>query len=305
MEKSMKEHRNQEKAETKPKKKKKHFTLPFYIFGAIGLFLIIYFGYQLFDYKYAGYQYKKDNEKLLDIVGDISKDKLPPDDDEPTLTQKAETDAGTTENTATVVPVKASEWPGNYDTLKETNKDCIGWIKIPDTNIDYPVMFTPNDPEKYLHTSFYGKYQFRGLPFLDANSTLQEDMTDNNIIIYGHNMNDGTGFQNLKFYLDDEWGMKHRYCYLNLEYDEGIYELVGVVLTHIYTANEKKGFEYYNYSGSMEADKFIEYSKNVVNERRYDTGCDPILGDTLVTLSMCYRVHHPDGRLIVVFRKIN
>ena len=301
MEKSMKEHRNQEKAETKPKKKKKHFTLPFYIFGAIGLFLIIYFGYQLFDYKYAGYQYKKDNEKLLDIVGDISKDKLPPDDDEPTLTQKAETDAGTTENTATVVPVKASEWPGNYDTLKETNKDCIGWIKIPDTNIDYPVMFTPNDPEKYLHTSFYGKYQFRGLPFLDANSTLQDDMTDNNIIIYGHNMRHEQMFGLLHRYQDRDFWENHRLIDYDTPYQHRVYEVFSVMIMSV----EDRHFRFQTFTDFGSPSQSHFYISESIERSLFDTGIVPDDDSSLLTLVTCeYTIPNGNGRLVIVARDV-
>ena len=77
--------------------------------------------------------------------------------------------------------------------LKEKNPDCIGWVRVPGTDIDYPIMWTPNDPEHYLHLDFYGSCSDYGVPFLDHRCDLDRD----NIILYGHNMFDGTMFTDL------------------------------------------------------------------------------------------------------------
>ena len=77
--------------------------------------------------------------------------------------------------------------------LKKKNTDCIGWVRVPGTDIDYPIMWTPNDPEHYLHLDFYGSCSDYGVPFLDHRCDLDRD----NIILYGHNMFDGTMFTDL------------------------------------------------------------------------------------------------------------
>ena len=64
------------------------------------------------------------------------------------------------------------------------NSDCIGWLCIPDTQLSYPVMHTPDNPQKYLRRSFYGEYSQSGVPFLDWRCGLQSD----HLIVYGHNM---------------------------------------------------------------------------------------------------------------------
>ena len=56
-----------------------------------------------------------------------------------------------------------------YAPLYEQNHDLFGWLRIDGTVIDYPVMHTPTDPEKYLHTNFKREYSFGGIPFIDAN----------------------------------------------------------------------------------------------------------------------------------------
>ena len=94
----------------------------------------------------------------------------------------------------------------NIQALIEENADCVGWLSIDGTNISYPVMHTPSDPQKYLRRNFYGKYSQSGVPFLDGRCDLQST----NLIIYGHNMKNGTMFSDLKRYVDREFLNAHR-----------------------------------------------------------------------------------------------
>lgn len=94
----------------------------------------------------------------------------------------------------------------NIPALIAANTDCIGWLSIDGTNISYPVMHTPHDPQKYLRRNFYGKYSQSGVPFLDGRCDLQST----NLIIYGHNMKNGTMFSDLKRYVDRDFLNAHR-----------------------------------------------------------------------------------------------
>ena len=94
----------------------------------------------------------------------------------------------------------------NIQALISENADCIGWLSIDGTNISYPVMHTPNDPQKYLRRSFYGEYSQSGVPFLDGRC----DFQSTNLIIYGHNMKNGTMFSDLKKYVDRDFLNAHR-----------------------------------------------------------------------------------------------
>lgn len=94
----------------------------------------------------------------------------------------------------------------NIPALIAENADCIGWLSVDGTNISYPVMHTPSDPQKYLRRNFYGKYSQSGVPFIDGRCSLQST----NLIIYGHNMKNGTMFSDLKKYLDSEFLNAHR-----------------------------------------------------------------------------------------------
>lgn len=111
--------------------------------------------------------------------------------------------------TAARTEPKQTEQPAaerNIQALIAENADCIGWLSIDGTNISYPVMHTPSDPQKYLHRNFYGKYSQSGVPFLDGRCNLQ----NTNLIIYGHNMRNGTMFSDLKKYVDGEFLNAHR-----------------------------------------------------------------------------------------------
>lgn len=103
-------------------------------------------------------------------------------------------------------PAEQSAAERNIQALIAENADCIGWLSIDGTNISYPVMHTPSDPQKYLRRNFYGKYSQSGVPFLDGRCSLQST----NLIIYGHNMRNGTMFSNLKKYVNREFLNTHR-----------------------------------------------------------------------------------------------
>ena len=102
-------------------------------------------------------------------------------------------------NDETAVPMDDTSEPvRDLSGLFAQNSDCIGWLCIPDTQLNYPVMHTPDNPQKYLRRNFYGEYSQSGVPFLDFRC----DPSGGNLLIYGHNMKNGTMFSDLKKYLD-------------------------------------------------------------------------------------------------------
>lgn len=113
-------------------------------------------------------------------------------------------------------PTEQSTTEHNIPALIAVNGDCIGWLSIDGTNISYPVMHTQSDPQKYLRRNFYGKYSQSGVPFLDGRCDLQST----NLIIYGHNMKNGTMFSDLKKYVDRDFLNAHRT--VKFETEDGI-----------------------------------------------------------------------------------
>ena len=113
----------------------------------------------------------------------------------------------------------------NLSRLFEQNADCIGWVCIPGTAVDYPLMHTPEDSEKYLRKDFYGAYSVSGVPFLDGRCS-QESA---NLIIYGHNMNNGTMFGSLKNYTDASYYAEHPTIELETAAGKGLYTIFSVM----------------------------------------------------------------------------
>lgn len=107
----------------------------------------------------------------------------------------------------TTAPEESAEPVAELRDLTELfaqNQDCIGWLCVPGTQIDYPVMFTPEEPQRYLRRSFYGAYSQSGVPFLDFRCN-----ENSNLILYGHNMRNGTMFGNLTGYTDANFAAEH------------------------------------------------------------------------------------------------
>ena len=129
-------------------------------------------------------------------------------------------------------PVDDLDAPPRHDlaALAAENSDCVGWLTIPDTGIDYPVMHTPDDPEHYLRRDFYGESASGGTPFLDGrNAALAEGQ---NLILYGHNMMDGSMFKPLISYLEPSFRETHKEIYLELSEKQYQYEVFAVVETN-------------------------------------------------------------------------
>ena len=122
-----------------------------------------------------------------------------------------------TETETSAEPTEQSVAEHNIQALISENADCIGWLSIDGTNISYPIMHTPSDPQKYLRRNFYGKYSQSGVPFLDGRCDLQST----NLIIYGHNMRNSTMFSDLKKYLNTDFLNSHRT--IRLETADGVF----------------------------------------------------------------------------------
>ena len=122
-----------------------------------------------------------------------------------------------TETETSAEPTEQPVAGHNIQALFAENADCIGWLSIDGTSISYPVMYTPSEPQKYLRRSFYGQYSQSGVPFLDGRCST----VGGNLIIYGHNMKNGTMFSDLKKYLNTDFLNAHRT--VRLETADGVF----------------------------------------------------------------------------------
>lgn len=186
-----------------------------------------------------------------------------------------------------------------YKKLYKKNHDFIGWLTVKDSQIDYPVMQTPQDPEFYLHRNYKKEQDVNGLPFLDAKCDAED--VQGNLMVYGHHMKSGLMFAHLVDYESEEFYKKHKTILFDTLYEERQYEVVSAFYSQIYKEDQDV-FKYYNYPGHLSEKQFQKYVKNVKKLSRYDTGVTPQYGEQLLTLVTCaYQTE--DGRFVVVARR--
>lgn len=187
-----------------------------------------------------------------------------------------------------------------YQTLYNKNKRLIGWLKIDDTSIDYPVMQTTNN-EYYLDHNFDQEYDRNGSLFLDKDCDVVHRNT--NLIIYGHHMKSGRMFGNLNSYSSREYGEKHSLIQFDTIYEKGTYEVMYVFRSRIYNEDEV-AFKYYQFLDADSATEFDSYMQEMAALSLYDTGVTASYGDELLTLSTCDS-SETDGRFVVVAKKVD
>ena len=181
----------------------------------------------------------------------------------------------------------------NLKQLKEKNGDTFAWLKVLDTKISYPVMFTPKSPEYYLRRNFEKKHSMAGTPFLDGHTNLKKSK---HMIFYGHHMKDGTMFNNLLNYDDPEYAKAHDT--IEVDYVNGG-KKTDRVFAYGKTDALKKGFNVYDYVNIQNKGDFNAYIKGVKSMTKKDTGITPKWGDNIITLSTC-SYHSEEGRYVVV-----
>ena len=201
------------------------------------------------------------------------------------------------ESGATAVDTPTVSKP-NYTPLIEKNKDFAAWLSLDGTKLDYPVMFTPNDPHYYLRRNFDKQYSLSGTPFIDGASNLNSA----NILLHGHNMKNGSMFAPIMDYQKESFWQEHPSLEFNTKDEFGEYEIVSAFFTKIYPEDAQNVFRYEEYSGINDEKSYEEYVQAVRSLSLYNTGVDPDFGTQLITLSTCDNVTQ-EGRFVVVAAK--
>lgn len=186
-----------------------------------------------------------------------------------------------------------------YKTLYQKNKKLIGWLKIDDTLIDYPVMQT-SDNEYYLDHNYNQEYDKNGSLFLDCNCSAYPQST--NLIIYGHHMKSGQMFGGLQKYAKESYAQKHSTIQFDTIYEKGTYQVMYVFRSQVYNENDIV-FKYYQFIEANSEEEFNSYMREMEAVSLYDTGVTASFGDSILTLSTC-DYSQEDGRFVVVAKKI-
>lgn len=182
----------------------------------------------------------------------------------------------------------------DYDGLLAINSDFKGWIYVPNTNVDYPIVQS-KDNDYYLHHNFYNEYNDGGAIFIA--SEIENPFADKNTIIHGHHMNDGSMFASLKEFKDSkEFFDKNRKIYITTKDDVLVYEIFSVYYQVANTDPYKYGF--------ASDEDYVNFLNGLKEKSLYSVDMEPFTkDDKIVTLSTCtYEVN--DGRLLVHGRLI-
>ncbi len=186
-----------------------------------------------------------------------------------------------------------------YSEIYKSNNEFIGWLKIPDTNVDYPVMYTPEDEQFYLRKNFSKEYSTAGTLFVAAGS--DPAAPSDNIIIYGHNMKAGTMFHSLLEYEDEAYYKAHQTIYFDTIFEKHEYEVIAAFRTVI--SNDEDSFKYYEFFDAQNEQEFNDFVKKAKELTTYNIPATAQYGDKLLTLSTC-AYHANSGRYVVIAKMI-
>ena len=233
----------------------------------------------------------------------IPKEEVPAETTAPTV--PVQTNAPTTESSATVPPTTIPEATDAQmlDWMAEKyqqNPDIGGWIKIEGTKLNNPVMYVKDDNYKYLYRNFNGNPNAAGTLYIKGACRLDPEST--NLIIYGHNMLDGSMFGFLSNYKDEKYYQEHPIIEFSTLYEERKYEIVAAFYDRIYDDSEDC-FKFYNFIYAQNEDDFNEAYNYFKTKAEYETGITAEFGDHLITLITC-SYHVNEGRFVVVARQV-
>lgn len=258
------------------KKKKSNLVLNI----ILGIALICFIGSAgyLIKYYYTNFKAEGDIDKLENMIVDNGHE-----------TAVETNDEGESETVYT-----------KYDELREKNDDLIGWVAVDGTPLSYPVMYTPEDGQFYLHRNFEKEYEYSGLPFVDERCSIKP--ASKNIIIYGHNMLSKTMFSTLLKYEDKSYFDEHPVIRFDTIYEEGQYQIAFVMRAKAYTAGEE-GYRYYDFIEPADEEEFNENIEHFKELSLYDTGVTVSYEDQFIMLSTC-EYSQENGRMVIVAKRI-
>lgn len=186
-----------------------------------------------------------------------------------------------------------------YMELYETNPDFTGWITIEDTNIDYPIMCSIDDYDYYLSHDFYKDKNSHGSIFIGKDTMIDSTA----VIIYGHNMKDGSMLHDLEKFLNEDFFNSHSTVRINTLYDKKEYEVISVFRDKVHTVDDTS-FKFYNYYGEPEEDEFNDYVNFLSKNSIYSRDIDSLTIDTKIIQLVTCAYHTENGRLVVVLKEV-
>lgn len=164
----------------------------------------------------------------------------------------------------------------SFQNLYNENNDYLFWLYIPNTKIDYPVMMS-RDNKDYLHSSFYKEKLYAGTLFIDALSSKRENQ--DNLIVYGHNMKDGSMFGTLKKWRSEKYFNEHKFIEIYTETEKRVYLIFAVR-----EVSSNMDLLHYKLDGFTNKEYIQDARNNNIHFREFE---DQYKNNQIMTLSTC------------------
>ena len=166
----------------------------------------------------------------------------------------------------------------DFNELKQTNSDTVGWIQVNGTNINYPFVQTDNN-DYYLEHSFYKKDNHAGWVFLDYRNNIED--LDKNTILYAHSRVNGTMFGSLKNILKSGWlnNTDNYVIKMSTEKENTLWQVFSV-----YSIPTTNDYIQIRFSSKT----FDEFAKTLIGRSQYNFNTNITKDDHILTLSTCY-----------------
>ena len=205
------------------------------------------------------------NRELVEALKTCFPEELPPGGG--SLGQKEEQAGRETEVSAVDLRSLQSQYP-----------DVRGWLTIPESGIDYPVLqSSPEEPEYYLRRDYRGNYDINGSLFLQADCILGES---GKLTIYGHNMNSGAMFGNLDQYASYEYWKAHPSVFFQTPEGMEEYQIAAVLKADVSMFD----FQRTSFQSPQELEAYVAQAKAL---SLFETGVDGIGCEKTLTLVTC------------------
>ncbi|MFA5657987.1 MAG: class B sortase [Oscillospiraceae bacterium] len=194
----------------------------------------------------------------------------------------------------------------NLNSAVANNSDTVAWIKISGTFVDYPVLMKTNADEKffYLNHDENKNYSKAGSLFADYRSSFSSSGQSDNIVIYGHNMANGSYFGSLNNYKQLKFYKNNSLITFNTKYKNASYVIVACFYANT-VASDDNGtvFSYHNYQNFGTQADFNYWKENVKKRSWYNEAIDYNIDDKYITLSTCTNMLN-EGRIVVIAREV-
>ena len=229
------------------KNKKKLFNVVMRIIELIFLILLVYSSINIFKW----YNNNKENKQIINEIAE-------------SVTINQETN-------------EEKKYKINFEELKQRNSDTVAWLKIENTNIEFPIV-QANNNSYYLTHNFDKEYNVAGWIFADYKNKL--DGTDRNIVVYGHNMRNNSMFGSLKDVITEEWynNEENKYITFVTENEYQTYQ--------VFSVYQIKTEDYY-IKTEFKSNEFTEFIDTITKRSKKYFGINVSKEDTILTLSTC------------------